>query len=106
MGVDFLYPPLCGGCEKSGVRWCEDCRKSVASIPEPKCDICGLPQSLAGVCASCQAVKPAYDILQSWAVFEGPIRKALHRIKYRQDLGLGDSLAAEMLDYVNYLRLT
>ena len=84
-----------------GTRWCEDCQNSVVLIPEPKCDICGLPQSKAGVCLSCQEMKPAYDALRSWAAFEGPIRKALHRIKYRQDLGLGDTLAAEMLHYVN-----
>ena len=102
-GVDFLFPPICGGCEKLGVRWCGECKTSVVLIPEPQCDICGLPQSSAGVCDSCQKTKPTYDILRSWAVFEGPVRKAVHRIKYRQDLGLGESLANDLLDYVNQL---
>ena len=103
IAVDLLYPPLCGGCTENRIRWCKECQKSIALIPEPKCEICGLPQSSAGVCLSCKEDRPAYDLLRSWAVFEGPIRKALHRIKYRQDLGLGDALAAEMLDYVNQL---
>lgn len=103
LGVDLLYPPLCGGCAKQGARWCEDCRQSIALIPEPKCEVCGLPHLSAGICLSCQQTRPAYRVLRSWTVFEGPIRKALHRIKYRQDLGLGDVLAAEMLGYVNHL---
>ncbi len=102
-GIDLLYPPLCGGCAKSGARWCEDCKKNVVPIPDLKCEICGLAQLKEGICLSCQKALPAFQSSQSWVVFEGPIRKALHRIKYRQDLGLGDALAAEMLDYVNNL---
>ncbi len=42
--------------------------------------------------------------MRSWVAFDGPIRKVLHRLKYRQDLGLGDILAAEILDYVDDLQ--
>ncbi|NQU30891.1 MAG: ComF family protein [Anaerolineae bacterium] len=62
-----------------------------------------MPQPKTGICLSCKEIPPAYLALRSWSVFEGPIRRALHRIKYRQDLGLGDSLAAEMLVYINLL---
>jgi len=99
----LFYPPVCGGCEKNGFRWCENCRKNSLLIPEPICEICGLPQPKTGICLSCKEIPPAYLALRSWSVFEGPIRRALHRIKYRQDLGLGDSLAAEMLVYINLL---
>jgi len=103
-GMDLLYPPLCGGCEKAGIRWCEDCKKTISFISEPKCEICGLPQASEGICVSCKENKPSYNILRSWAVFEeGPIRDALHGMKYRQDLGLGDSLLAEMLEYIDQL---
>jgi ComF family protein len=36
-------------------------------------------------------------------VFEDPVRKALHRLKYRHDVALGDALAAQMLQYVRGL---
>ena len=101
--MDFLYPPFCGGCGKSGTRWCEKCGRSVILISEPKCEICGLPQSKAGICVSCQEMRPYYKKRRAWAVFDGPIRKALHKMKYKQDLGLGDALATEMLPYINYL---
>jgi len=34
--------------------------------------------------------------IRSWAVFEGPVRKALHRVKYSRDLALAETLAREM----------
>ena len=103
MGVDLLFPPICGGCEDAGVRWCEKCQKNIKPIPEPKCKACGLPQLRAGICHSCQQLQPAYQELRSWAAFDGGIRKALHRIKYRQDLGLGDALVLDMLEYIESL---
>ena len=35
--------------------------------------------------------------------FDGAIRKALHRVKYRRDFGLGEQLAFEMLPFVDQL---
>jgi competence protein ComFC len=101
--IGLLYPPACGGCGKKGTEWCDDCRGSIILLPELKCELCGLPQPKKGACNSCQKEQPAYQAMRSWVVFEGPVRKALHRLKYRQDLGLGDILAAAMLDYVDCL---
>ena len=103
IAIDLLYPPLCGGCGKSGVRWCKNCRESVMPIPSPKCEICGLPQQKPGICPSCGQIRPFYQMSQSWAVFGGSVRKALHKMKYKQDLGLGDAIATEILPYVNHL---
>jgi ComF family protein len=41
--------------------------------------------------------------MRSWAVFDGPIRQALHHLKYRRDLGLGDALARSMQFFVTGL---
>jgi ComF family protein len=35
--------------------------------------------------------------LRSWAVFEGPIRNALHRLKYKGDIALGEVLARPLV---------
>jgi ComF family protein len=43
-------------------------------------------------------------LLRSWAVFDDPVQEALHRLKYRRDVGLGDSLAEQMVDFVSGLR--
>jgi competence protein ComFC len=41
--------------------------------------------------------------MRSWLVFEGPIRYALHNLKYRQNMALGDALAQHLAVYVDTL---
>ncbi len=48
--------------------------------------------------------RPIYKSLRSWAAFEGPVRAALHRMKYRRDVGLGEALAAQMAPFVSGLQ--
>ncbi|KAA3647245.1 MAG: ComF family protein [Chloroflexi bacterium] len=31
--------------------------------------------------------------MRSWAIFDGPLRKAIHQLKYKRDLALGEILA-------------
>ena len=65
--------------------------------------ICGLPQGTTQVCDRCAETSPAYAQLRSWVSFDGAIRKALHRVKYRRDFGTGEQLAFEMLAFVEHL---
>jgi ComF family protein len=37
-------------------------------------------------------------------VFQGPLRKALHRLKYERDIGLGDPLSNHLIEYYNELK--
>jgi ComF family protein len=67
------------------------------------CEICGLPQDKSGVCGTCRVEKPHFRALRAWAVFEDPVQTALHKLKYRRDLSLGDAIAAEMLGFVQGL---
>ena len=99
-GLDLLFPPVCGGCEKPGSRWCLDCQNHVEVLNNSVCEVCGLPQEKEGVCDACQTNRPPYRALRSWSVFEHPVRNALHRLKYRNDLGLGDALASQLKDFV------
>jgi len=45
-------------------------------------------------------------MMRSWAVFDSPVQNALHTIKYRRNLGLGDSLAVHLLEFVRSLNWT
>ena len=67
---------------------------------EPVCQTCGLPMRQPGQCASCKAIIPPYKIMRSWLVFEGPIRQALHTLKYRRNVALGEALAQHLAGYV------
>jgi len=42
--------------------------------------------------------------MRSWAVFDSPIQNALHTLKYRRNIGLADSIANQMVDYVRSLQ--
>lgn len=102
-GIDFLFPPICGGCDKPLVRWCEECQASLVEIEPPFCNICGLPQSQDGVCERCSENVPKYKELRAWLAFDGGIRKALHRIKYRRDFGMAEQVAFEILPFAKKL---
>jgi ComF family protein len=42
--------------------------------------------------------------MRSWAVFDSPVQNALHTIKYRRNIGLADSIAIQMVDFVSSLQ--
>ena len=102
--LDLIFPPICGGCGQLGWRWCRDCQSKVQHLVEPVCDVCGISVSEAGLCADCQRVRPRYRILRSWSAFDDPVRSALHKLKYRRDMALGDALAAQLLDFFTSLK--
>lgn len=45
-------------------------------------------------------MRPRFNALRSWSAFDSPVRNALHRLKYRRDMGLGDALAAQLSQFV------
>ncbi len=44
-------------------------------------------------------------MMRSWAVFDYPVQNALHTLKYRRNMGIGDALAHQMAEFVNNLGL-
>lgn len=101
--LDLLFPPQCGGCGRPGTRWCEDCRSRVKVLNGTVCEICGLPQDKPGVCKACLDSRPRFRSLRAWAIFEEPLQSALHKLKYRRDMSMGDAIAADMLSFVQRL---
>lgn len=101
--LDVVFPPVCGGCGQQATPWCKECAEKVNVLSGSLCDVCGLPQEVAGICASCQVDRPHFHALRAWAVFEDPVRNALHRLKYRRDISIGNTLASQMLPFVSRL---
>jgi len=102
--LDFLFPPRCAGCDKWGERYCESCQEQTKIIGSSICQVCGEPHTgtSSHVCQRCQITELFYINLRSWAYFEGPLQKAIHKLKYKRDLGLGEKLA---LPLVNLLKV-
>lgn len=101
--LDLLFPPHCGGCNSPGSRWCTQCQKSVKKIPAVVCIQCGRPSDTQAKCSICEYNAPSYDELRSWAFYEGPVRKAIHKLKYRGDITLGELLARPLIKVVKNL---
>jgi len=98
--IDWLYPPNCGGCGALGERWCQTCMEQTSKISGNVCPCCGYPQVGTEICPSCQSTAPGYNALRSWGFFKGPLREALHRLKYKQDLGLGEIFSLPLIDMI------
>ena len=104
-GIDLIFPPACGGCGKTGSRWCPSCQARVPRINQPICETCGIPTNGVAVCEKCKTDPPSYRLMRSWAVFDSPVQNALHTLKYRRNMGIGDALARQMVDFVRRLGL-
>ena len=102
-GLDLLFPPVCGGCGRTGWRWCPDCQKRVPLIREPFCELCGIPTNGNDRCEKCKANPPVYRVMRSWAVFDSPIQNGLHTMKYRGNISFGDALASQMVGFLQSL---
>lgn len=99
--LDWIFPPACGGCQANGVRWCASCQQKVSLISGPICPCCGDPQADGKLCPACRQSPPGYDRLRSFAAFTGPLREALHRLKYRRDIGLAEALSKHLIELYN-----
>jgi len=98
--LDFLFPPRCAGCDEWGERYCASCQEKTKIISSSICQICGEPYHgrYRIVCQRCQTAELFYSSLRAWAYFEGPIQRAIHKLKYKKDLGLGEKLAQPLAD--------
>lgn len=43
-------------------------------------------------------------MMRSWAVFDSSVQSALHTMKYRRNIGMGDALARQMAGFVRSLQ--
>jgi competence protein ComFC len=95
--LDWLYPPNCGGCGKSGTRWCESCAQNTPEIESSICPICGDISIDEQPCQRCQNLPVHFTSLRSYTIYQGAIREAVHKLKYGGDKSLGDVLAQMMI---------
>lgn len=102
-GLDLLFPPHCGGCDGPGSRWCKKCQKSVKILPASVCECCGRSKKFFNICSDCERIEPSFKALRSWAYYQGPLRKAIHKLKYNGDITLGEILARPMIEIVEKL---
>ena len=84
-----------------GERLCPNCTHGIHILKPPVCPICGTMQKTEQICAKCSSNPPLYTALRSWGVYGGYLQEAIHHLKYKRDVALGDRLASLMLGSFN-----
>jgi len=65
------------------------------------CQRCGTPLfNGESQCDACTDFHPPYHSLRSWAVYRDPVRKAIHGLKYHNNLGLADFFTPMLLNLI------
>ncbi|GAC1327435.1 MAG: phosphoribosyltransferase family protein [Candidatus Dormibacteria bacterium] len=78
--LDIVFPPRCGGCRGRGQWFCAACSASVRLAPLWACRRCHRAVSL-DPCPMCEAGEGP-DSMIALARLEGPVREAVHALKY------------------------
>jgi len=94
--LDFLFPPRCGGCGARGDWFCGDCRAQARPAPRRVCRGCARV-SAVDTCLGCLSHGLGADSLVAWFVLDGPVREAIHRLKYGDRPRLAVNLAFPIL---------
>ena len=95
--LDWLFPPQCVGCGSPGSAWCVNCLCEVKTLQTRVCPLCGTPQRNVRLCADCRQEEPAFDWVRSWGEYDGVLKKAIHRLKYGNDISLARYFAIPLL---------
>jgi ComF family protein len=117
--LDLVFPALCPACDTplgSGRRdpLCGPCWSRIPRLGPAVCDRCGIPLDgacdgcgipLDGACApgasgrgpeicpACRVDPPEFDRARGAGLYAGPLRRALHALKFRGRRSLGRPLA-------------
>ncbi len=99
--LDVIYPPRCIVCRAwtTGECLCDKCRVKVIPVPEPWCRYCGGPTHRDGEpCLHCSGERlPPFIWSTAAGLYQGPLRDAVHALKYHRRTQLAVPLAHLML---------
>jgi ComF family protein len=103
--VDVILPRHCHHCgqpiaSEGRESFCDTCWSSIRLIKPPYCPRCGQPfrsplalaYSPEHQCGTCRAQPPPFDHARAIGHYEGPLRQAIHLLKYRGKLHLKQPL--------------
>lgn len=97
--IDWIFPPRCAGCGQLGQRWCPECQTNIQPIKQPFCKKCGEPVSQNNyVHSRCSRDLECIEFIRSYGYYKSPLLEAIHKLKYQNDIGIAESLAAYLVE--------
>ena len=97
--LDFVFPIHCAGCGREGGVICGQCVDGLDKVTQPYCRVCAAP-GVNGLCHWCSQYPRGFDSLRSPFRFEGAVRDAIHRLKYKGERAAAGPLAELMAEYL------
>lgn len=97
--LDLVFPIHCAGCGREGDAICRQCANELDRLTQPYCRVCASP-GVSGLCSWCSRFPRGFDSLRSPFRFEGPVRDAIHRLKYQGERACAGLLAGLMAEYL------
>lgn len=95
--LDLLFPKTCVGCKKYGSYFCAECVKEIKQT-ELVCPFCERA-SLGGVVHAACKRKYGLDGLWSLGVYEGSLRTAIQKLKYKWVSEIAKELVDITIEY-------
>ncbi len=102
--LDLVYPALCAACGArldAGRRdpLCGACWTAIERVTPPLCDACGAPFAVAvAACGACAEDRPPWEWARAAGAYRGPLREALHALKFEGRRAVARPLGALLAD--------
>lgn len=97
--LELLFPPRCVVCGRVDTWLCTECVARLPWITGAVCIHCGVPLDHGALCSRCRKVPLRLEGIRSVLLFEGPLRGAIHQLKYRHARGLAEPLGEVLAGY-------
>ena len=95
--LNFIFPPRCASCNTLGFLLCADCYGRIQWLKEPLCPVCGrVLTEKKSLCHVCQIRPLTLKQIRAATLFEDPIPKVIHNLKYNGHFALAEPLAELM----------
>ncbi len=91
--LDLVFPIRCAGCGRIGEVWCRSCDRRLIRISGRICPLCGRRMDAPRPCVFCRE-QPLPILVRSYAIYDGPMLRALLHLKYRPNQRLAEVFAS------------
>jgi ComF family protein len=99
--LDLLLPQRCVSCRAFGENLCASCIKGFTDLPALRCPLCNAaivkPFTL---CRQCRITYPKLRGIVAVGSYAGPLRQAIHHLKYQGRTSLAQDLSALLSDFL------